>query len=146
MPVADRKDPFFGFNFRVEIGSKEVGGFSEVTGLQIEVEVEDYREGGRNEYAHRIAGPVKYPSNLILKHGLTDVATLWDWHQKTCQGKIQRQNVSIILLDSTGQAQRRWDFAMALPVRWLGPDLRAGQSEIAVETLELVHRGLTPRG
>ncbi len=145
MAAGDRKDPYLGFNFLVEIGGQVAGGFSEVTGLQVEVETEDYREGGRNEYVHRLAGPVKYSANLVLKHGITASDDLWRWHQDVRQGKIQRQNVSIILLDSTQEEKRRWEFEAACPVKWVGPDLRAGQAEVAVESVELVHRGLTTK-
>ena len=66
-----RNDPYLGFNFLVEIEGLVVGGFSEVTGLQIETVLETYREGGVNEFEHKLAGPTRYPSNLILKRGLT---------------------------------------------------------------------------
>jgi phage tail-like protein len=140
------KDPFLSFRFRVEINDRnnklEVGGFSEVSGLQVEVEVFDYREGGLNDYIHKLAGPVRYPSNLILKHGLMDADTVWQWERQMLRGDIARRNVSIILMDSAGQDQWRWEFQDAFPVRWSGPDLRAGSAEVAIETLELAHRGL----
>jgi phage tail-like protein len=142
MAVGDRNDPYLGFNFLIEIGGLTVGGFTEVTGLQAEVEVQDYREGGLNEYIHRLPGGTRYPSNLILKYGLTDVKDLWQWHQDAAQGKIERKSGAIVLLDSAGEERRRWDFVKAYPVRWSGPELRAGTADVAVETLELVHCGL----
>ena len=105
----------------------------------------DYREGGANDAIRRFAGPVKYPSNLILKHGIMDADTLWQWQQEVMGGTIQRRNATIVLLDSAGQDRRRWDFQDVCPVRWSGPDLRAGTAEVAVETLELTHRGLISR-
>jgi phage tail-like protein len=140
------RDPYLGYNFLVEIDSLTVGAFSEVTGLQVETEVHDYREGGVNEYVHKLAGPTRYPTNLTLKHGLTDVNGLWKWHQDVRQGKIERKNVSIVLLDATRQEKWRWNFQQALPVRWNGPELRADRAEIAIESVELVHRGLEIRG
>ena len=143
MPASMRdKDPFLSFKFRVEINQLEVGGFSEVTGLQVEVEVFDYREGGLNDYIHKLAGPVRYPSNLILKHGLMDAEAIWQWEQQMLRGDIRRHNVSIILMNSAGQDKWRWEFQDAFPVKWSGPDLRASSAEIAIETLELAHRGL----
>lgn len=136
-------DPYLGFKFRVELGGLTVGGFTEVSGLQAEVEVFDYREGGVNEYIHKLAGPVRYTSNLTLKHGLMDATTLWDWQQDIMQGDIRRENISIMLQDSAGKDRWRWNFKDAYPMRWRGPDLKAGTAEVAVETLELVHRGLT---
>ncbi len=146
MTVGDRNDPYLSFNFLVEIEGLVVGGFSEVTGLTIEIEVEEYREGGLNAYMHKLAGPPRYPSNLVLKHGLTDSDTLWAWHQAVARGTIQRKNGSIMLLNSAGEEQWRWNFTDAYPVRWVGPDLRAGSAEVAIETLELVHRGLSKAG
>lgn len=143
MPGAMRKgDPYLAFRFRVEIDNLEVGGFTEVTGLQVEIELHDYREGGANEAMRRFAGPVKYPSNLILKHGIMDAEVLWNWQREVMRGTIQRRNAAIVLLDSAGHDRRRWVFQDVCPVRWSGPDLRAGTAEVAVETLELTHRGL----
>jgi phage tail-like protein len=144
MPGAMRKgDPYLSYRFRVEIKGVQVGAFSEVTGLQVEIETHDYREGGVNEYIHKVAGPARYPSNLILKHGLMDADVLWSWQQEVVQGGFARHNGSIILMNSAGDAVWRWNFTDAYPVRWVGPELRAGTAEVAVETLELVHRGLT---
>jgi len=138
-----QNDPYLGFRFQVEIEGMTVGGFSEVSGLQVEVEVEDYREGGQNEFVHKLVGPTRYPANLTLKHGLMDAMALWEWHQAVRNGQIQRKNGSILLLDSTGKEVRRWNFANAHPVRWSGPDLRAATAEVALESIELVHGGLS---
>jgi phage tail-like protein len=142
MATGERRDPFLGYNFAVEIEGLVAGGFSEVSGLQTEIEVQDYREGGVNEYIHKRAGPTRYPSNLILKKGMTDSRTLWNWYRDVAQGKVERKNVSVLLLDSTGQEKVRWNFEKAYPVKWVGPDLKGAATEVAVETLELAHRGI----
>ncbi len=133
-------DPFLSFNFKVEI-KEVVGGFTEVSGLKIETEIKEYKEGGCNGYIHKLAGPTRYPSNLILKHGLTSV-DLWEWYLEVMRGNIKRKEISIVVLDSAYEEKRRWSFSNAYPVRWSGPDLRAGTAEVAVETIELVHNGL----
>jgi phage tail-like protein len=138
-----RNDPYLSVNFLVEIDGLVVGGFQEVTGLQVETEVEDYREGGVNEYVHRLAGPTRYPQNLVLKKGLTDVESLWKWHQKVVRGTIRRRNGSIYLLDRAGLPAMWWNVTGAYPVKWSGPDFRAEQGAVAVEQLELVHRGIS---
>lgn len=138
-----RNDPYMAFTFLVEIEGLLVGGFSEVTGLQIETVIETYREGGLNEYEHKLAGPTRYPSNLILKHGLTDIETLWSWHQDVAQGTIERKNGTIYLLDRQRLPAMWWDFMEAYPVKWTGPELRAESNTVAVETVELVHRGIS---
>lgn len=116
-----RNDPYMAFNFLVEIEGLLVGGFSEVSGLQVETVIETYREGGLNEYEHKLAGPTRYPSNLILKHGLTDVETLWNWYQEVTQGIIERKNGTIYLLDQRRLPAMWWDFMEAYPVKWTGP-------------------------
>jgi phage tail-like protein len=138
-----RNDPYLSFNFLVEIEGLLVGGFSEVTGLQVETVIETFREGGRNDYEHKLPGPTRYPSNLILKHGLTDIETLWSWHQDVAQGKIERKNGTIYLLDRQQLPAMWWDFMGAYPVKWSGPEFRAETGAVAVETVELVHRGIS---
>jgi phage tail-like protein len=138
-----RNDPYLAFNFLVEIEGLLVGGFSEVTGLEVETEVKDYREGGLNEYIHKLAGPTRYPTNLILKHGLVYIETLWSWHQDVVQGTIERKNGTIYLLDQQRIPLMWWDFMEAYPVKWSGPQLRADSNTVAVETVELVHRGIS---
>ena len=90
-----------------------------------------------------MAGPARYPSNLVLKHGLMDGGVLWEWLQDVVDGGFERHNGSIILMNSAGEPVWRWNFKDAYPVRWVGPELRAGTAEVAIETLELVHRGLS---
>jgi len=146
MPTGSRKDPFQKFNFAVEIEGLVAGGFQEVTGLQSEIEVSEYREGGQNEYIHKFAGPVKYSSNLVLKRGITDAKVVFGWYWDVMHGTVARKNVSVLLMDSAGQEKYRWNFEKAYPVKWVGPDFRSTASEVAVETLELAHKGLSRAG
>jgi phage tail-like protein len=137
-----RNDPYQGFNFMVEIEGILAGGFSECTGLQVETEFVDFREGGQNDFVHRFAGPTKYPS-LLLKHGLTQIDGIWNWHQDVTQGKINRKNGTIYLLDKQRIPVMYWNFKGALPVKWSGPDLRADSPTVAIESVELTHQGLS---
>lgn len=142
MSVGERKDPYLSFMFNVEIDGLIVGAFSEVSGLQIEVETEEYKEGGVNDYVHKFPKMAKY-QNLVLKKGITDSDVLWKWHQDVVNGKIERKSGSIVLLDSTGEEKLRWGFAEAYPVKWTGPDLKADTNAVAVESLELCHKGIS---
>jgi len=137
-----RADPYQVFNFLVETEGILAGGFSECSGLQVETEFFDYREGGQNEFVHRFAGPTKYPP-LVLKHGLTQISGLWDWHQDVIQGKIERKNGTIYLLDKQHIPVMWWDFKEAFPYKWTGPELRADSSNVAIESVELTHHGLS---
>ncbi len=141
MVLGHRIDPYLAFNFKVEIRGLVVAGFSDVSGLQAETETEDYREGGLNQYVHKLAKLTKYP-NLVLKRGLTDSEVLWQWHRQVVAGTIQRQNGSVILLDATSAEKWRWNFSQAYPVKWMGPDFKADGNSVAIETLELVHNGI----
>lgn len=140
--MSGRTDPFRGYNFAVEVEGLVAGGFSEVTGLSLDIEVQDYREGGVNGFIHKRAGPARYSSNLVLKRGITASKILWNWYWDVVQGRIDRKNVSILLMDESGQEKVRWNFEQAYPVKWTGPDLRAGNSDVAVESVELAHKGL----
>ncbi len=144
MATGDRKDPYLGFNFAVEVDSLVVGGFSDVSGVSAETEITEFREGGVNEFMHKRAGPTKYSGNLVLKRGISEAAGLWSWYADVMQGKIERKTVSIVLFDSACQEKRRWSFQRAYPVKWTGPTLRAAAGEVAAESVELAHEGLIP--
>jgi len=134
--------PYMTFNFAVEIEGLLVGGFTEVSGLESEVSVEEIREGGVNGYVHKLPGVTSH-ANLVLRHGITGLSTLWSWYYDTTQGAIQRRNGSIVMLDARQVPVMWWNFRNALPVRWTGPEFRASSDEVGVEALELVHEGLT---
>ena len=140
-----RLDPYLGFRFVVEIEGLIVAGFTEVSGLSTEVTPFAYKEGGVNEYEHQLPGPVTWP-RLVLRRGMTDVDNLWRWHEDVRRGKVVRRNGSVIiaaeLAGTASTGSYRWDFTGAYPVKWVGPELRAASATVAVESVELVHRGL----
>lgn len=134
-------DPYAGFRFRVEILGLQVGGFTEVSGLDREVTLEDFREGGVNDHTHKLATVTKY-QNLTLKRGIADALELWQWQQDVVNGKIERRQVSIVLLDVAGRDTWRWVVDQAYPVKWSGASLNAKTNEVFVETVELAHHGI----
>ena len=87
-----------------------------------------------------MSGTVKF-SNVTLKRGLTTDKALWDWRRKVMEGKIERQNVSICLLDENRNERIRWNLINAWPSKWTGTELKANANEIAIETLEFCHEG-----
>jgi phage tail-like protein len=90
MATGDRRDPYGAFRFHLEIDSVIVAGFSEVSGLTVETEVEERSEGGVNDHVHTFAKGTKSP-RLVIKHGLTDSDALWRWHQEVAAGRIRRR-------------------------------------------------------
>jgi len=133
------------FQFTVSVGTRNgtqvIGGFSDVSGLTAETEVETLRVGGLNNAEVMLPGPTKFPSRLILKRGLGDPAMLWNWYLKIIGGAIKREDVTVELRSSDGQQQSAWTFSEACPVKWIGPELHAGTSAVAFESIELVHKG-----
>ena len=140
MPLASRTDPYLGARFFVEIEGVDQGGFTECTGLQAEVELTDYQEGGNNGYVHKLAGRTKF-TNVVLKRGVTDSSDLWDWFQNVSRGQIERKDVSVVLYNSELEEVRRWNLREAFPSKWVGPAFNATTPAVAIETLELAHHG-----
>lgn len=142
MPVGDRRDPYRAFSFMVEIDGIARAGFRECSGLDTSTDPIDYREGIDPPTARKLPGLVKY-SNITLKWGISDDTELWEWRQRVMDGTVERKNGSIILLDSTGQERRRWNFREGWPSKWTGPSFNATGNEVAIETLEIVHEGVS---
>lgn len=134
-------DPFVNFNYLVEIDGITRGAFQEVGGLESTVDVIEHREGGWNTTTRKFAGQTKH-ANITLKWGMTVDTELYAWHRTVVEGTVERRNGSVVLLDRRGQEVARWDFVRAWPTKYTGPGLNAEASDIAIETLELVHEGL----
>ncbi len=141
MPVGDRKDPYRVYNFLVEIDGITRAGFRECSGLDSSQDPVDYREGNDSLTVRKLPGLVKH-SNITLKWGMSDDTELWEWRKRAMDGKVQRKNGSIILLDTSGTEVRRWNFREAWPSKWTGPSFNATGNEVAIETLEIVHEGV----
>lgn len=154
-----RLDPVLGYNFLISlldsssslatsqalsalgIAQSIVGGFNECSGLEMNLDTEDYQEGGLNGYVHRFPTRVTW-SNITLKKGLTRDDELWKWHYAFTEGKVERRDGMIMLLDSKRVPHTIWFFRRGLPVKYTAPTLNAEQSQVAVESLEVAHEGL----
>jgi phage tail-like protein len=139
--TGQRVDPYGNFNFRVEIDGITRAAFHDVTGFDSTTDVIEHREGGENTTLRKLPGMTKH-SNIVLKWGLTDDIELYNWHRNVVNGKIDRRNGSIVLLDRQGQEKVRWNFENAWPSKWDGPDFNAEGNDVAIETLELAHEGI----
>jgi phage tail-like protein len=78
-------------------------------------------------------------SAITLKRGITDSDELWKWRQTVMNGKTERKNGSIILLNEAGAEKLRWNFMNGWPSKWTGPAFNATSTGVAVETLEITH-------
>lgn len=148
-------DPLPAFNFYIQLidTSSTVGkvltaisfvaggGFTECTGLDASLQVEDYIEGGENSYVHKFPTRVTYP-NIILKRGVGFSEDLWNWHFSFVSGKGTRRDGIIALQNEEHIPIKLWFFKRGLPVKWTGPTLNASQSAVAIESIEIAHEGL----
>jgi phage tail-like protein len=140
---AGGENPFPVFKFWVEIESIVVAEFQDCSGLRVERDVERYKEGGVNDHEQILPGRSKY-TNITLKYGLSSSTEIWDWFQEgLLDGKVKRVNFSILLRDVKGDVARRWNIVDAFPVRWEGPQFTSDSNQVAIETLEIAHHGIT---
>jgi phage tail-like protein len=141
MATGQRVDPYRNFSFLVEIDGVTQAGFSDCSGFGSSTDPIEYREGGENKTVRKLPGLTKH-TNITLKWGLTDSKELYNWYRDVVNGKIQRKNGSIIVLDLEGDEKVRWNFFSGWPTKWDGPDFTAKGNDVAIETLEIVHEGI----
>lgn len=124
-------------------------GFQECSGLEIEMDVQEYREGGRNDGTVRLVGRGRY-TNVVLKRGMLFGddgvrSEFWQWIQESLGTRhpIRRYNGVIDVLDNRGQrVLATWSFKRGLPAKVSGPQLNAKTGEVAIEELHIAHEGL----
>jgi len=143
MPTGERTDPFRSFNFRVEIEGIAAASFSEVSGLVADGDPVEYREGTdiRNTM-RKMPGMRKFPI-VNLKRGLIEDDVMWKWYGNILNGIADRRGVSIILMNESHQDVLRWNLEAAWINKIEGPSLKASGNEVAIESLDLVHEGIT---
>jgi phage tail-like protein len=136
-----RVDPYTNFDFLVEIDGVTKAGFSECFGLDVTVDVIEYREGGEVGTVRKLPGLVHY-APIVLKRGITQDRSLWNWFKAVVDGEIIRASGTITLLDTARNPVLRWNFREGWPSKWEGPRLGAKSGEVAIESLEIQHEGL----
>ena len=156
-PIPPLEDPLPGYNFLVSLDPTDAylpfaqssvitliaaGQFSQVTGLGAQLEVLAHPEGGRNDYVHQL--PVRHSySRLVLGRGVVRDPGLFFWYQAGLTQSIgARRDGAIVLLTPQGAPAVGWIFRGGLAAAWKGPELRATDSQIAVESIEIAHEGL----
>ena len=140
MPAPTRVDPYKNFNFRVDIAGVTIAGFSECTGLNAQVDVIEYREGGDNRI-RKLPGLARF-GDIILKRGITKSNELQNWFRNILNGKADRRSGSVILLDDERNEVVRWNFSEAWIRKIEGPNLNAKGNDVAIETVVLTCEGI----
>lgn len=137
-----RDDPYQQFNFLVEIDNVTRAGFSECSGLTTDTDPVDYREGADIALnVRKLSGLRKY-TNIVLKRGYTKDKGLWEWRKKIINGQMDRRSADIILMDEARNEVLRWRVHEAWISKWDSGPFNAKTSDVAIETIELVHEGL----
>lgn len=130
--------PPLGFHFKVEFANlKDEYQFQSVSGLSVDLETEEIKEGGENRFKHKLPVRAKYP-NLILKRGLVAHSGLIDWCKSAMEGfNFTPTDLIIILLNSENEPLLSWNVVQAWPVKWSVGEFNAEESKIVIESLEL---------
>ena len=118
-----------------------LGGFSECSGLEMSMKVEEYNEGGNNGAVLKFPGRASF-GNLTLKKGQGSSSALWDWHYSFVVGRGKRRDGLIVLLNELHVPNNIWYFRRGLPLKYTGPAMNATQNSVAIESIEISHEGL----
>lgn len=130
------------FRYKVEIDGLEAGGFSEASGFDASIDVIEYREGDMVQTPMKVPGLKKY-GNITLKQGVADSMVMYEWMIAGVEGEVERKTITITILDETEAAAASWQVINAWPTKYTAPDFNATSSEIAIETIEIAHEGMT---
>ncbi|MCP4075095.1 MAG: phage tail protein [Gammaproteobacteria bacterium] len=134
--------PLTVFSFRVDWGGTNIG-FSEVTGLNIEVQIIEYRDGLNPEYSSTKMPGLKKYGNITLKRGVfASDNEYYDWVKAIKMNKPERRDISISLLDEESNPVMKWTIINAWPTKLTSPDLKASGNEAAIESVEIAHEGI----
>ena len=141
MPQPGQQPVYYrAFQFLVEIDGVTNARFQEVGGLDATIDVTEYREGGDLLGSRKFPGQTKH-SNLSLKRGYTDDATLYTWFEDVMTGRTEkiRRNISVVQIDMAGQEVFRWNLFQAFPVKYTAPAFNAKGNDLSIETLEVAY-------
>lgn len=131
------------FHFSVDIGDQQDLAFQEVSGLDTETQIIEYRAGNSGQFSTVKMPGIKKVGNVTLKKGIfVKDNKFWAWYSQIEMNTIKRVPVVIKLLDEKGNATMVWTLTNAWPTKITGTDLKSDGNEVAVETLEIAHEGL----
>jgi phage tail-like protein len=136
-----RTDPYPAFNYLIDIGKVTAGGFSEASGLDIEIQPIDYRNGDEDFVPRKLPG-IKKHSHIKLARGIIGDLDLFKWLYSGMIGQVDRREGAIILRDEQRNEVMRWKFTRGWATKLTGPTLKGDGNAVAIETLEIAHESL----
>jgi len=146
MAGAEEYYPPWGFYYKVEFGiSNNIADvrFQSVSGLSVEYEYENFREGGENRFEHKLPVRTRY-ADLVLKRGMLVGSEVINWFTRAFRDRdFQPADINIILMNESGEPLRTWKVTQAIPKKWLISDLNSAENALVIETMELTYRYFT---
>jgi phage tail-like protein len=138
--------PPWGFYYKVEFGisknSNDVR-FQTVSGLSVEYDYENFKEGGENRFEHKLPVRTKY-ADLVLKRGMVVDSEVIGWFNNAFRDReFVPTDINVILMNEKGEPLRTWKVAHAIPKKWVVSDLNSTENAIVVETMEITYRYFT---
>ena len=131
------------FYFQVKWDSEELA-FQEVSGLDIEAQPIEYRHGNSKEFSVIKMPGLQKSGNITMKKGIFKSDNkFWDWFSQIKMNTVERIPLTISLLDESGSATMVWTVKNAWPTKITGTDLKSEGNEVAIESIEIVHEGIT---
>jgi len=131
------------FYFSVTWDDTEVQ-FQEVSGLDIETQALEYRAGNNPVFSTVKMPGMRKTGNITMKKGVfVKDNAIFDWFAQIKMNTIKRKALTISLLDESGTPTMVWKVQNAFPVKVTGTDLKAEGNEVAIESIEIAHEGLT---
>jgi phage tail-like protein len=133
------------FRFSVDWGSIQSNiAFQEISGLDTETQIIEYRDSNSPVFSTvKMPGIAKF-GNVTMKRGIFASDNLfWTWYSNIKMNVIKRETVIIKLLDETGQTIVKWTLNNAWPTKITSTDLKSDGNEVAIDTIEIAHEGLT---
>lgn len=136
-PAPARNDPYRNNQFLVEIDGMASASFLSIQGIETITDVIEYRDGNEAALPRRLLG-LHRCTNITLRRGLTNNRELWEWRLSVLEGRTDRRNGVIVVLDSTRRPVLRLSFREAWPCRWSLSGMDALAKEAIIEEVELV--------
>jgi phage tail-like protein len=130
--------------FSIVIDGVEIAQFSELSGIVTEVEPVDFLESSDKEVIFKKLPGKRKPPHITLKRGKNLSTELWSWHEAVLTGDIAvaRKSCSLVMYGFNGQAVARYHCENAWPAKLEISALKAGASEVLMETVTIVCESL----
>lgn len=138
--------PPWSFHYKVEFentSEPDEANFQTASGLSVEYDTEEYKEGGENRFTHKLPVRTKY-ADLMLKRGMLTGSTTVNWFRDAFRDRVfTPKAVSVILMNEKSEPLRTWNVVHAVPKKWTVSDFNSSENAVVVETLEMTYQYFT---